>query len=410
MNDDVRKRQIEAVPSDGWTNELQGEYLSILQRFNRVKCGILDFRWPGVPSPLYMRCGSSDLGNFVQMFIKQEYGFQLPFEPSRILDLGAYCGYAAVFLARRFPHAEIVCIEPSGANFQMLTLNTAAYSRIRRLNVAIWGHTSRLDVADTTGGDWGIRLAEADIGGIPALSVPDVLARVSWDRADFLKCDIEGAELSVFRESGELIADMVGCCAIEIHDVIAPGSSDLVRRSFDSGKFANAGSGEFEVFVRRGGGAGSDIVSRVSVLRPDVGVSDISLTNVENEGWAYSMFDQDSCQLHPAKAGQQPAELARIVHLSGQSMFESEVSVSNEQGHAVDFVVRVVDVSGDREVASARTSVAAGETREWAIPLNSQLRGPHRVIMQTVMSRNSPTNHQAYANWIAPSFREATDT
>jgi FkbM family methyltransferase len=404
MNDDLRKREIEAGLSGGWTEELQGEYLSILQRSNRVNCGILDFRWPGISFPLYMRCGSSDLGNFIQMFVKQEYGFQLPFEPVRILDLGAYCGYAAIFLARRFPNAEIVCVEPSSANFQMLTLNTAAYSRIRRLNVAIWGHTCKLHVADTSGGDWGIRLTEGDAGSIPALSIPDVLSRVGWDRVDFLKCDIEGAELSVFRKSGAFIADMVGCCAIEIHDLVAPGSSDLVRRVFDGRTFANTESGEFEVFVRHDW-RGPGIVSRVSILRPEVGVSDISLTNVENEYWAYSMFDQDSCQLHPANYGHEPAELARTVQLSGQSMFESEVSVTNEQGYAVDFVVRVADVSDNHEIVAARISVAAGEKRRWAIPLNAQLCGPHRVTMQTVMSPSSPTNHQAYANWIAPSFR-----
>jgi hypothetical protein len=148
----ARKHKIESGFASNASQAATQEYLSLLHEMNRGYSGILDFRWPGVPWPLYMRCGSSDLDNFVQLFVNREYGFPLPFVPDRILDLGAYCGYAAVFLAHRFPNAEIVCIEPSMANFQMLTLNTAAYTRIRRLNVVVWARTAEVSVADTSGG------------------------------------------------------------------------------------------------------------------------------------------------------------------------------------------------------------------------------------------------------------------
>lgn len=78
-------------------------YLRLLTRLNREALGVLDFRWPGLPFPLYMRAGSSDLSNFVQVFCNEEYGFETPHTPRRILDLGGYVGFAAIYLARRFP-------------------------------------------------------------------------------------------------------------------------------------------------------------------------------------------------------------------------------------------------------------------------------------------------------------------
>jgi FkbM family methyltransferase len=403
----AKKRALEARFDDHGPFLDQNEYMALLRKIDRDCCGILDFRWPGVAWPLYMRCGSSDLSNFGQMFVGKEYGFPMDFTPSRILDLGAYAGYAAAYLTKRFPNAEIVSVEPSPANFQMLTLNTGAYSRIRRLNIAVWGHSSKLSVASTVGGDWGVRLAEADDreSGLPALSIPDILANVGWDRIDYLKCDVEGAELSVFAASGALIAGMVQVCTVETHDAIAPGSSKTVKSAFPAADFSNSRNGEFEVFLRRNvSAAESRAVSSVSVLRPEHGVRPISLTNVRPEGWAYYMFDSNSCQLHPANRNDPAAELATTVELSGQTTFKCELSVENPNRHAVDFIVEVRDLATGRELVQARTTAEAGVRRPWNVSLGAPAYGAHRVMLRTIMSADAPSNHQAFANWIAPCF------
>ena len=403
----TRKREIEAGFFDAGDSAGQHEYLAVLRKLDRECCGILDFRWPGVAAPLYMRCGSSDISNFTQMFIAKEYGFELDFAPARILDLGAYAGYAAAYLAHRFPHAEIVSIEPSAANFQMLTLNTGAYSRIRRLNVAVWGHSANLNIASTAGGDWGLRLAESEIcgAGLPALSIPDIMTRMEWDTVDYLKCDIEGAEVSVFGKAGALIAGMVQCCTVETHDAIAPGSSRIVKDAFPAADFINTRNGEFEVFVRRNAiRAGSGAVAPVSILRPALGIRPIDLTNVREEGWAYYMFDADSCQLHPANRGEPHAELATIVALNGHKKFVCEVSVENALGYNVDFIVDISSCASDRVIASANLTVAAVTKQRLSVLLDEPAYGSHRVALRTIMAKDSPSNHQAFANWHRPTL------
>ena len=120
-------------------------YLQILETLDRTHSGIVSFKWPSVTYPLYFRCGTSDLSNFKQIFIQKEYGFPVPYQPRRIMDLGAYVGYAAVYLATRFPDAYIISLEPARDNFRMLSLNVPAYNNIKILNAAVWGclRTSR---------------------------------------------------------------------------------------------------------------------------------------------------------------------------------------------------------------------------------------------------------------------------
>jgi FkbM family methyltransferase len=401
-----RKREIEAAFLKEGGVSLRPEYLGLLQKLNRTACGIIDFFWPGIAEPFYMRCGSSDLSNFIQIFGNKEYGFPLDFSPKRIIDLGGYVGYAAVFLARRFPQAELFSVEPSEANFQIHALNTAAYSRIRRLNVAVWGHSSLLGTAGNSGGDWANRLAEAaDVSdGVPALSIEAILQRAGWNKFDFLKCDIEGAELSVFSESGKFVADMVDCCAIELHDVAHPGTSKVVKDCFSDEVFRCERSGEFHVFTRRHVVASNADKVRVSVLRPPYGIRRIELENVRDAGWAYYMFDTDSCQLHPGNRRGPPAELSTMVKLDGHSAFHSGVAVINELGHAVDFGIEVFDLANQEQVAKAAITVQAGTEDTWVVDLNRQVFGDCQIKLQTMMSKDSPTTHKAIANWLSPSF------
>ncbi len=177
--------------------------------------------------------------NFAQIFLNCEYGFPIPFKPRRILDLGAYVGFAAIFLAQRFPDAEIVCVEPSAENFRLLMLNTSAYSNIRQINAAVWSEAGRLRLDRHTPGDWGMHVVKSSTEGqeVAALSLSDILGHAHWDKADFLKCDIEGTEREVFSEARASIAGSVNCCAIEIHERAAPGSAAAVAACFNSADF-----------------------------------------------------------------------------------------------------------------------------------------------------------------------------
>jgi hypothetical protein len=96
--------------------ELRARYRATLERINRTTLGLSTIVVPELSYPLYFRGGSSDLANFDQIFGLKELSVPLARAPARVLDLGAYVGYAAVYLAHLYPDAEIVCVEPSPSN------------------------------------------------------------------------------------------------------------------------------------------------------------------------------------------------------------------------------------------------------------------------------------------------------
>jgi FkbM family methyltransferase len=287
----------------------------------------------------------------------------------------------------------------------MLTLNTGLYGRIRRINCAVWGRRSTLAVESRAGGDWGMRMAEATgaEGVIPALSLEDLLVHAGWDRFDFLKCDIEGAEAEVFAASGATIAGMVDCCAVETHDTLVPSSSDMVRATFDPALFSYDRSGEFDVFMRRDISP-LPVPPRLSLFRPAIGARDLRLRNVPEQPWAYYMFDVDSCQLHPNERSEPVAEVSTTMSLDGQAVFACRVAVENPLGNAVEFIVEISDELTGRQAALAKTVVAAGAVRDFRVPLSAALSGLHRVALRTIMSEAGATSHQAVASWIEPAF------
>jgi FkbM family methyltransferase len=120
-----------------------------------------------------------------------DYCFSIP-PLKRILDLGAYCGYVAVYLANRFPDAKIMCVEPPSANFDALLVNTSAYANIIRcMAAAVWPERTTLEWSEPVLGDWGNRFAPgspATDNAIPAFTISDILEMRGWDSADFIKC------------------------------------------------------------------------------------------------------------------------------------------------------------------------------------------------------------------------------
>jgi hypothetical protein len=101
---------------------------------------------PEITTPLLFRGGSSDVWNMQQVFMNRQYDVEI-LEPHKILNLGAYVGYTAVYFANRFPTASIISVEPPGSNFDTLVANTAAYPNIRCLPAALLRLNSSMENA-----------------------------------------------------------------------------------------------------------------------------------------------------------------------------------------------------------------------------------------------------------------------
>ncbi len=124
----------------------------------------------------------------------------------RIIDLGANIGLASLFLAKRYPDAQICCVEPIPDNLSVLRRNIEENKlSIRAIAAAVGARDGQTQfelssdprqhaasnskvVVDRTG-----RKVDVDV-----ISIPSLLRLMGWDEFDLLKIDIEGAEVEVF--------------------------------------------------------------------------------------------------------------------------------------------------------------------------------------------------------------------
>lgn len=182
---------------------------------------------PGVPAPVMLRAGGSDIEVFKKIFLDHEY--RLPFDarPATILDLGANTGLASLYFRTQFPEAQIVAVEPDEANFAMMQRHIGALPGVVLVQAAVWSHDGLITLTDPGVGSWGLRVQESSSEvrsgcQVPAISIPTLLGHFPGGRVDLLKMDVEGAEKEVFESSAAWI-EKIDAIVIELHDRYKPG-------------------------------------------------------------------------------------------------------------------------------------------------------------------------------------------
>ena len=144
-----------------------------------------------------VRPRTSDILTFGQVFVARDYDFDFgDLAPKLIIDAGANVGHSTVFLARRFPEAQIIALEPESSNFEMLVQNTQRYPRVVALKKALWSRVCGLKISNPMDHNWAFQIVECDEdeeGAIEAITISEIIKLVGCDRVDLLKLDIEGA-------------------------------------------------------------------------------------------------------------------------------------------------------------------------------------------------------------------------
>jgi FkbM family methyltransferase len=389
-------------------------YFAGLFALSRSSFGMMHASLPGYWPPIFFRGSTPDVFNMHQIFRHQKYGFDFKAAPRRILDLGAYCGYAAIFLARRFPNAEIVCVEPSAANFRVLTMNTSLLQNIARIHGAAWHQSTQLNLVERVGGQWGSIFQEsgAHTGSgesTKAYTVSEILQLVGWTSADYIKCDVEGAELEMFSDpSSATWLRGVGCVSVETHDRFKPGCADAVAAALPPSRYEDRGNGEFHIFVP------SDIpdTERLEETAPDAEVILLApgtlrlrrfdLVNVPPHSWGFQSIGDDTFQLHPNAPGEKRSEVRFHLDLSGQSHFTADCSIAGGGTEGVAFSLRIV--RDERIVIEESREVMPDETLRFVTDIPRRT-GPCEVILGTEMANGAKTNGRAWARWTRPTLQ-----
>lgn len=187
----------------------------------------LNMRWP-FKGRVFLRARGSDILTFNEVIKQQVYG-GIPERLHRcrsIVDLGANIGLTSLYLAARFPEAEILALEPNPHTYSVLTTNLqelVSSGRCRTVQAAVWS-ANRALVGDSSGGAdhfsaFATREAPAEAASeatITGLTMPQVIAESGFSFVDLVKVDIEGAEVELLKGDQSWLA-RVGAVAIEFH-------------------------------------------------------------------------------------------------------------------------------------------------------------------------------------------------
>lgn len=191
---------------------------------------LLPAKIEGVAAPVYVRVPSTDLRVFEQVVLRKEYLLPARREPAFIVDAGANIGLTSVLLAKQFPNARILALEPEKNNYELMAKNVAPYPNITPVRGALWSEATELNVVDPGYGNWGFQVEAHSNGAssgasdqmVHAFTVETILRDFGVEKIDILKIDIEGSELEIFQGSGRWI-DKVDSLVVELHEFLRTG-------------------------------------------------------------------------------------------------------------------------------------------------------------------------------------------
>lgn len=137
-----------------------------------------------------------------ELFEEEIYRFKTQKKSPFIIDCGANIGMSAIYFKSLFPEASLIAFEPERKIFSYLknNLDAVGLHDVKLVNKAVWKEDTQLNFMNE-GAD-ASRIASSAAGDDQHVYLVDAVRLSDYinTEVDFLKLDIEGAELDVLRE------------------------------------------------------------------------------------------------------------------------------------------------------------------------------------------------------------------
>lgn len=140
-----------------------------------------------------------DLVALLEVYLWNEYEWDLPIKPRVIIDLGAHQGDSSVYYALKYPEASVYAVEPAPDSFDRLDENVSQFANIKTVNLGIGkkdGEAS-LHITQSSLGNSLIKREHANTSTQIKLSTLESLV-AQIGEVDLIKFDIEGSEQFLF--------------------------------------------------------------------------------------------------------------------------------------------------------------------------------------------------------------------
>jgi FkbM family methyltransferase len=172
-------------------------------RYAPLSSELLGFRFDMVDGASFCAC-------YEEIFGRGIYAFEPATATPLIIDGGANIGVSVSYFKKAHPGSRIIAFEPDPHIFRILQTNmrTAGYDDVRLINKALWNDDIEIEFWNE-GADAG-RISRLHDDAQPRTSsVPAVRLRpYLTEPVDFLKLDIEGAEVEVLLDCADQLGNV----------------------------------------------------------------------------------------------------------------------------------------------------------------------------------------------------------
>ncbi|MBC7629032.1 FkbM family methyltransferase [Ferruginibacter sp.] len=134
------------------------------------------------------------------IFLEELYKFDSDLLSPHIIDCGANIGLSAIYFKKLYPNSKLIAFEPDKKVFEacQYNLNQFGFSDVKLINAGVWNYDGSLNFLPDN--SLGGRIVEDDQSGKNYYSIKVVDFKKYLNvEVDFLKIDIEGAELDVLK-------------------------------------------------------------------------------------------------------------------------------------------------------------------------------------------------------------------
>lgn len=164
----------------------------------------------------------------------------VPKEGDIIFDCGAWCGISTYFFSKLVGDSgKVYAFEPDNQNYGILLKNIEKHklNNVVPIKKGLWSKTTTLQFSNE--GDVNSSIADVyfrekdKISYIEVISLQDVYNTLKLKRLDFVKMDIEGAEVEVILNSKEFLENMdINFAIASYHDIGNGKSSEILENFF----------------------------------------------------------------------------------------------------------------------------------------------------------------------------------
>jgi FkbM family methyltransferase len=143
-------------------------------------------------------------------------------EDAVFFDIGANIGYFTVAVGCSFNNIKIICCEPGPSTFQFTRLNVQRNrltDKVELIQAAIADKAGETYMSSSLGNlNYMQKHKSENAVKVPCLTVDQIVSEQSLSRVDFIKCDVEGAELLMLKGAQETIKRFKPFLLLEIEN------------------------------------------------------------------------------------------------------------------------------------------------------------------------------------------------